>query len=283
MAKVSVIIPVYNVEKYIRECLDSVVNQTLTDIEIIVVNDGTPDGSAVIAREYAARDPRIVMIDQSNGGLSAARNTGMAAATAPFVMFVDSDDAVEPDYCRKAYEAMTDTVDAAVCGARLIDEAGKTLKDKNDYFVVPPRGDNMCAAVAWNKIFRMSIIREHGIAFPSGLLHEDEYFWNVYLPWCRDIAYVPDKLYLYRQRAGSIISAIMVDRGNVRPDILHVLALLGDYYDKHGLMQNDKWAAHYWKLFDSFVWSSQIYRPERFRRSDNKKKKNRIREWLKSL
>ena len=95
MAKVSIIIPVYNVESYLRRCLDSVVNQTLKDIEIILVNDGSTDGSLAICEEYAKNDDRIKIITRKNGGLSAARNTGLDNATSEYIGFIDSDDWVD--------------------------------------------------------------------------------------------------------------------------------------------------------------------------------------------
>ena len=266
MAKVSVIIPVYKVEKYIRECLDSVVAQTMTDVEIVVVNDGTPDGSADIAREYATRDPRIVVIDQSNGGLSAARNTGMAAATAPFVMFVDSDDTIEPDYCQKAHDALTDEVDVAMCSVGVVYEDGLAPEPLlESWLTTHPKNAKECNTISCNKIFRLDIIREHDVRFPLGMCHEDEFFWSAYLPWCRGMAFVPDKLYIYRRRAGSIMSDMMVDRGNVRSDYLRVLAEIGDYYHAHGLMQNDEWADFFWHTFDAFMGSAQKHRSDKFR------------------
>ncbi|MBR5160328.1 MAG: glycosyltransferase family 2 protein, partial [Thermoguttaceae bacterium] len=105
MPAISVIIPVYNVEPYLRECLDSVVNQTFRDIEIICVNDGSTDGSPAILEEYAAKDSRIIIIHQQNGGLSAARNSGMNAAKGDFILFVDSDDYIKQNTLEITYNA----------------------------------------------------------------------------------------------------------------------------------------------------------------------------------
>ncbi len=106
MPKVSVIIPVYNVEPYLRQCLDSIVNQTLEDIEIILVDDGSTDNSGEICDEYEAKDGRIRVIHKVNEGLSCGRNDGIAASTAPYIMFVDSDDWVEPDFCELPYDTV---------------------------------------------------------------------------------------------------------------------------------------------------------------------------------
>src|SRR3954469_3268168 len=102
MPRVSVVVPIYNVEAYLRECLESLADQTFEDLEVIMVDDGSTDGSAAIAEAFAARDARFILITQANGGLSAARNTGIDVATGEFLAFVDSDDVVAPN----AYELL---------------------------------------------------------------------------------------------------------------------------------------------------------------------------------
>ena len=105
MPKVSVIVPIYKVKPFLRQCIDSIINQTLKDIEIILVDDGSVDGEAEICDEYAIHDKRIKVIHKNNEGLSAARNDGLDQATAPYIMFVDSDDWVEPEFCELPYTA----------------------------------------------------------------------------------------------------------------------------------------------------------------------------------
>ena len=109
MPKVSVIIPVYNVEKYLRECLDSVVNQTLKDIEIICINDGSPDNSLAILEEYAKKDSRIIVISQENSGVSTARNVGIDLAKGDYLYFIDADDYAEPDLLELSYQKALST------------------------------------------------------------------------------------------------------------------------------------------------------------------------------
>ena len=103
MPKISIIIPMYNVEKYLRRCLDSVQNQTFSDFQAICVDDGSPDNSGEIAEEYAARDKRFVVVHKENGGLSDARNAGMPYATGEYIMFLDSDDFIHPQTMEFAY------------------------------------------------------------------------------------------------------------------------------------------------------------------------------------
>ena len=267
---ISVIIPVYKVEKYIRECLESVLAQTMKEIEIIVVNDGTPDRSAEIAREYAAVDARMKIIDQHNQGLSAARNAGMRIASAPLVMFVDSDDVVEPDFCQKMFDALTDDADAAVCWMRFVYDY-ETQPIPDVWFKFDSDDMKKCNCMACNKIFRMSIIREYGIEFPVGLKHEDEFFWNAYLPWCRKISVVTEELYRYRIRKDSIMGALRSGEIVVNPDPLRIIMAVTDYYERHGLLQSDEWAEHYWRFFDRMIHSTQRCRPERFKFKKKKK------------
>ena len=134
--KISVIIPCYNVEKYLRECLDSVVNQTLKDIEIICVNDGSTDGTQKILEEYAQKDDRILLINKPNGGLSLARNTGMEKMRGEYVAFLDSDDWVDLDFYEKLYNAAKQNgADSAIgCTVYFLDEKNIV----NGYITVTP-------------------------------------------------------------------------------------------------------------------------------------------------
>lgn len=264
-SKISIIIPVYKVEKYIRECIESVLAQTMKEIEIIVVNDGTPDHSADIVREYAAVDDRIKIIDQPNQGVAKARNAGLKAVTAALLMFVDADDVVEPDFCQKMFDALTDDADVALCWTDFIYDDGiqsdfahmHSYKIDSDYKI-------KTNVVLWNKIFRIDIIRKHMIEFPGGLKHEDQFFWYAYLPWCRKITVVKEYLYHYRIRKDSIMGPIRLGKKVVSPDLLRVIAELADYYDRHGLFNSDTWTGHFWWVFDRTVRMAQKYRPKKF-------------------
>lgn len=127
--KISCIVPVYNVEKYLRRCVDSILNQTFTDFELILVDDGSPDNSPAICYEYAVKDSRIKVIHKVNGGVSSARNVGLDVAKGEWICFVDSDDLIEADYMQKMYEAaINNNSDFIMCGIQQI--AGyETLKN----------------------------------------------------------------------------------------------------------------------------------------------------------
>lgn len=217
MPKVSVIVPVYNVEAYLRRCLDSLVAQTLSDIEIVCVNDGSPDGSAAILAEYAAKDSRVRVIDRENGGLSAARNTGIESASAPFLMFCDSDDWVEPDWCEALYAAVeSGEADFAVARAFIDGDCPAKYRhalEKNQklrlapglHEVVPGEFNDVDHAV-WIRIFRRDVVERYGLRFPEGAICEDWPFTKSYLSVSRRFRLLDRKLYHYFQRSGSILN-----------------------------------------------------------------------------
>lgn len=180
----SIVVPAYNVELYIDECLSSLREQSYRLVEILVVDDGSPDRSAEIARAHARRDPRVRVVTRPNGGLSAARNTGVDAARGEFLTFVDSDDVVRPDAYRRAIEALqTSGSDFAVThydrlvgsehkaaarwigAAHAVERLGCTLEEFPDIQV---------NAVAWSKVYRRSFYDEAGLEFPTGVLYEDQ-------------------------------------------------------------------------------------------------------------
>ena len=214
MPKISVIIPVYNVEEYLRECLDSIVNQTLKDIEIICVNDGSPDNSLGILNEYASQDNRFVIINQQNQGLSASRNNGLDVAKGDYVAFIDSDDyLLNNDYFEKLLEACEKyNADIAVAGiirgnkrrTSTILEVKKThvttnYKEKLRICDVPNSN------YVWNKLYKRENLINSGIKFPVGRLYEDIYVTYKYLYYSGNLVSVPDVYYFYRSRKGSII------------------------------------------------------------------------------
>ena len=185
--KVSVIIPVYNTENYLRACLDSVVNQTLRDIEIICVNDGSTDNSLSILKEYAEKDSRIVLINQKNAGVSVARNNAIAVAKGEYLAFLDSDDWFELDAMEAAYSKISqDKTDVVIFGVKTfvedkyhhdgnIEQIEKCIQGTNtsDDFL------NLQTLV-WDKLFKTEFIRKYNILFPVGVtVTEDGIFCNL--------------------------------------------------------------------------------------------------------
>ena len=225
MAKVSLVVPVFNTEKYLRECLDSLVAQTLGDVEIICINDGSTDSSPAILSEYAQRDPRIRVISQPNGGLSAARNAGLCAAGGEYLLFMDSDDMLEHTAVERLYErASKDRLDLLFYNADCFAdsrEANKQAKSYTAYYrrsreygEVRPgadlaaemrgNGDYLCSAcfVLW----RTEFLRANGLEFTVGILHEDTDFTFRALLLAKRAAHMDAVFFHRRVRAGSIMS-----------------------------------------------------------------------------
>ena len=137
MPAVSIIVPVYNVEKYLRECLESIINQTFQDIEIICVNDGSTDNSRKILTEYAQTDSRIKITDKENGGLSSARNAGLKIAQGEFISFIDSDDWVDKTMIEKLYNNIRAlNTDISICAVHQYDESKQEFDDNSKYFTL---------------------------------------------------------------------------------------------------------------------------------------------------
>lgn len=193
--KVSIIIPVYNAEKYLRQCLDSLVDQTLDDYEIILVNDGSKDSSEAIIQEYRARYPeRINAVTVENGGQGRARNIGMELAQGEYLGFVDSDDWVKPDmFLRLCRAAEREDADVAVCGIE------NRYDDGRCEFPPLRQGGRAVAAAgsACNKLFRRSAVGD--LRFPQGLWYEDFSFSARLLCRACAIAWVDEPLYIYRR------------------------------------------------------------------------------------
>lgn len=204
--KISVIVPVYNGEKYLRQCLDSIVTQTHRHLEIILVNDGSTDSSGGICGEYAARDDRIRVLHQENRGQSAARNTGLDTMTGEYVSFVDADDFIAPEMLEKLLTAMETGADVSLCNIRRVSEDGSPEG-------VCPIGDGrlprqeflrkLLAEQAWfyvspvNKLYRKRIFEK--LRFPEGFIYEDEAIIYPVAARCETIVTLSEALYYYRR------------------------------------------------------------------------------------
>lgn len=203
MKKVSVIIPVYNVENYLRKCLDSLVNQTLKDLEIIVVNDGTTDNSQEIIDEYVKKYPKkVVSIIQENGGQGTARNTGLLHAKGEYIGYVDSDDYVEENMYEELYKkAKEEDSDIVICGNNVVKENYDFLsKEEVDKEFL------LGKMAVWNKIYKKNIIVDNKIQFRSKVWYEDlDFTMKVYFS-SKKISYVDKPLYNYLLREGSTMN-----------------------------------------------------------------------------
>lgn len=214
MAKVSVIVPVYNVEKYLKRCLDSLINQTLSDIDIICINDGSKDSSLQILEQYAQKDSRIVIYNQENSGLSVARNTGLEHASGEYIGFVDSDDWVDLDFYEKLYNsAKNNNADIAV--ADFIREhpnkKPKRLKLKEEKIYTTPEDKFMICKVhregcVWNKIYRTEFIKSINLKFVPKMYYEDRDFTIKSLYFSKKLVTTPNTYYRYFVNPKSIVN-----------------------------------------------------------------------------
>ena len=210
---ISVIVPVYKVEPYLDKCISSIVNQTYKNLEIILANDGSPDNCPAMCDAWAEKDSRIRVIHKTNGGLSDARNTGMAVATGELMTFVDSDDWIAPDMYEHLYQRLTeDDSDIAACGVQMVWE-NKTPSHMltRDGNCVLNQEEAMRATIeeswlkqpVWYKLYKTALVRD--ILFPKGKYHEDV-FWSYQAVGRAQRVSVSDHIgYYYLQRGGSIM------------------------------------------------------------------------------
>ena len=213
--KVSVVIPVYNVEKYIRQCLESVINQTLKDIEIICINDGSKDNTLKILEEYSQKDSRIVLIDKENEGLSAARNQGTELARGEYISYIDSDDWVDTHYLEALYNAAKKYNSDVACSSIIRVTAGRRrnkliykkeeftrdIDKKNELTNVP------IYSYVWNKIYKRDKLIQSGVKFPIGRVYED-IIWSIQAIYYLDgVVTVPSAIYYYRKNPTSVMSS----------------------------------------------------------------------------
>lgn len=207
---ISVIVPVYNVEEYLEECLNSILNQTYKNLEIILIDDGSTDKSGEICDSYEKLDKRVRVIHKVNGGLSSARNHGLKIANGEYISFVDSDDYIDIYTYEKAINCMLkydcDIVEFKICGRGIISEKKVIEMDKNEVMYKHISSDYEYPNVAvWNKLYKGNLIKN--LRFPEGKIHEDYMFQCVALKNSVKYIFLNESLYYYRIRENSITHA----------------------------------------------------------------------------
>lgn len=236
--KFSVIIPVYNVEAYLRACLDSVLNQTFADWEAICVNDGSTDRSAVILEEYSSKDSRFKTIKQPNRGLSAARNTGLKAAAGEYVLFLDSDDWLEGNALEIVSESLTDEDMLCFSGRRFFEKEGRyreadRLQPQSYATGMDYYNDNallsrdfafVCVVL---RAYKRDFLLGHQLWFKEGIFHEDNLFTPFACYYAGKVKVINECLYDYRVRSNSITTT-----GNVKRlhDLLETANTLAAFF-----------------------------------------------------
>ena len=260
----SVVIPVYNVEKYLRECLDSVINQTLKEIEIICVNDGSTDSSLAILEEYAKKDSRISVVSQENSGLSVTRNVGLDLARGKYVYFLDSDDHIDLDLCRMTYitseyyQSDVLVFDLIIYDYRFSLEKMKDMPslrfpDVSHYCGLQKHDQEITSLLsnvwAWMKIFRTDFLRENNLRFPSHI-QPGEDLVNHWLSLIKAnrIGILPAHLIFYRNRPHSI----MQTKSTKSTPVFKVFQKLKEELDTLGLYEAYKNNFIRQKLYDYY-------------------------------
>ena len=218
---VSIVLPIYNVEKYIKYCLETVINQTYKNIEIILVDDGSTDMSGTICDEYERKDSRIKVIHKENGGLSDARNAGLKIANGEYITFVDSDDCIAYNFIEILVTMMEkNNAEISICNYKSVEE-DFSLKEKNledninkvhtfnniecikEMYFAKIKGLEF---VAWGKMYLKKLFLNNEIIYPKGKIHEDTYTTYKLIYNAKKIVFNEMKLYYYRQRNGSIMN-----------------------------------------------------------------------------
>ena len=245
MEKVSVIVPIYKVEAYLDKCIQSILAQTYEKLEIILVNDGSPDNCPAICDAWGSKDSRIKVVHKENGGLSDARNAGLAEATGEYTVFVDSDDLISCRYVESLLNAARENgTPIAACDVQVfIDgeepmepEAGlMSCKTAQQALEELTSGEGI-RAVAWNKIYHTELLK--GELFPVGRHHEDEFFTYRLLHKAGSIAWVDVPLYFYRQRSGSIMHEFSIKRLDALDAYLQRIELFRTHYPE--IFRKDK-------------------------------------------
>ena len=255
MPKVSIIVPVYNTEKYLEKCLTSLVNQSIKDIEIIIVNDGSTDNSEAIINKFKQNHPnKIIYLKKENGGLADARNFAFPYVNSEYVGFVDSDDYVELDMFEKLYNlAVEKNLDLVECNFnweypdKIKTDFGINYLEKKDFFIFG-------RVMVCNKLFKYSIIKEKNVVFPESLNYEDIEFFYTLIPYIDNYYLLNDDLYHYMQRDNSIIN----NQNEKTADIFIILNNIINFYKKNNLFDIYKNELEY--LFIRFLLGSSFLR-----------------------
>lgn len=267
MPKVSIIVPVYNVETYVEKCLKSLLEQTLEEIEIIVVNDGSTDNSKEIIQNIVKQFPdKVVYKEKENGGLSDARNYGINYAKGEYIAFFDSDDYVEKDMYEKMYlRAQKEDCDMVECNFfweypdHKKEDIGKTYQGKKEML-------EKVRVMACNKIIKREILEKTNIRFPKGLRYEDVEFTYKLVPYLEKISLLQEPCFYYVQRENSI-SNLQNERTK---EIFQVLDNVIDYYQQEGLYDTYQTELEY--LYARYAFCSSFLRMIKIQDKELRKK-----------
>lgn len=248
--KVSIIIPVYNVEQYISQCLDSLINQTLQEIEIICINDGSKDNSLNILKDYADKDSRIKIINKKNEGLSCARNDGLKAASGEYIGYVDSDDWVAEDFYEKLFIAAK-KYNADIAAGNIV-RCGKLvrkyrIKYEKEELLTDGLEKLKAAQIpkynyVWNKIYKRESLLKLDIPFPAGKVYEDIRWSIKVIYYLENLVTVPESNYYYRKNQNSIVSVTKKSEKNMKDgdEAVDIMVQFAQEHNLTEILKNNK-------------------------------------------
>lgn len=255
MPKVTIIVPIYNVEKYLKICIESLVNQTLQEIEIILVNDGSTDNSGKIAKKYQKRfKNKIIYLEKENGGLSDARNFAIPYAQGEYIAFLDSDDYVEKDTYENMYKiAKKEKSDMVECDFYW-EYLHKSKIDTGEIYHSKEEMLEEVRVVAWNKLIRREIIQKRNIEFPKGYRYEDVEFTYKLIPYLDKVSFLKEPCIHYVQRENSISNS----QNERTKEIFDILNNVIAFYKENNLY--DKYEEQLEYIYTRYLLCSSLLR-----------------------
>lgn len=270
---VSIIIPAYNAEKFLRRCLDSIATQKADDCEVIVVNDGSTDGTGPMADAYAAKDPRFQAVHQENGGVSVARKNGVSSASGAYIWFIDSDDYILPDALAKVLALVKDhpETDTFLAPVKMRDEQdgkewvkpyaspGTPSLSGKDYLKLKPV--SVCPV---QFVFRKELLENPWVFFPEGLRHEDEYFCRVLQYFSPSLYIQEEPLYVYSQWGGSFMNTPSIRH---LYDMVEVYKYLDRFVEEGADPEDRSWLRpdSFSFLISTHFWYRDLFRTPEFK------------------
>lgn len=258
MPKVSIVVPVYKVEEFLPKCLDSILAQTYKDFELIIVDDGSPDNCPQICDDYSKLDDRIKVIHQENKGLGGARNTGASQAAGEYILFIDSDDYIEPDLLETALKnAIKTDADILVYGFRTVNESGRQMQNYTEpvkkNIPLSPQSDKSIFLIypnAWNKLYKRELFEQSGILYPSNVWYEDLRTTLKLFLFAQSIVFIDDILYNYLIRQGSIMQNSNIDRNR---ELFDAIDDLIDYFKSIGKYEDYKNELEFVTIYNALI------------------------------
>lgn len=238
MPKISVIVPIYNTESYLKECLDSIINQTLLDIEIILINDGSTDNSSIIMKEFKEKDSRIIIINQKNQGQGEARNVGIKLAKAPYLAFVDSDDIIHPKMLEKLYsKILLDNSDIVKCTYTrelnnfFTNENYKTINfNTKDKYFKEILSINYLSLI-WDGLYKKNLFTKNHLFFKNMVYEDAELLFKLVYN-SKKLSYIQDTLYFWRETNNSTSRSINKKQID---DIFKVIRITYNFLEKENI------------------------------------------------